>query len=174
MTGEVEFRQYEGATGGRGLQWIDTIDRVQDRKSLRGIKSTPFNMGSNEFIAESSAEAQMILWGIRMNVYQDIAEQFISDNARVPLLIEGIADPVECRIERMRDWQRLEQSQVFKELVGGIVQLTAAGVPFPAAVKVCEEMTGQQLSPGVHRELAKVVMKDTDTDTNTDTDTKEA
>ena len=158
MTGEVEFRQYEGASGGRGLQFIDTIDRIHDRKTLRGIKATPFNMGSNEFIAESSAEAQMILWGIRVNVYQDMTEGFVARNARVPLLLAGITEPAVCTIQRMKDWQRLEQAQIFSEVVTGVTALVSAGVPLAVAFQVFEDITDQTLSDAVRAKIEKVIM----------------
>ena len=144
-TGEIEFRQYEGAGGGR-LTFVDTLDRVYDRKTIRGGKATPSMLGSNEFTAESSAEEQSVQYSMRVSSHQRTVERVFTRIFTQIIRSEGIAGKVDFQLKRINTRERKREAETFNAMITGIKTAIDASIPLKTAVKMYQEVTGFHFS----------------------------
>ena len=151
-TAEIELRQYEGAAAGR-LNFVDTLDRVHDRKSLRGGKTTPAALGSNEFVAESSAEEQGVQQDLRIASHQDTVVQMIEGQLIRVIRSAGIAGPVNFEMERLNTRERKRRVEVFITMMIGIRSAIEAGMDIEAAIKLYENVTREKLPEELIKEI---------------------
>ena len=153
-TGEIELRQYEGAAAGR-LNFVDTLDRVHDRKSLRGGKTTPAALGSNEFVAESSAEEQGVQQDLRIGSHQDTVIAMIENQLTRVIRSKGIEGKVNFEMERLNTRERKRRVEVFITMMIGIRSAVEAGMDIGAAIKLYENVSREKLPEELVEEIKK-------------------
>lgn len=142
-TGEIELRQYEGAgSGSGGLRFVDIADRVHERKSLRGSKQPPSMLGSNEFVAESSAEEHGMTFERRMASHQSTVEEMIEMQLTHALRSQGIPGKVNFKLKRIDARERKKEAEVFDFMMKGIHAAIQIGVPLTRAISLYEHITG--------------------------------
>ena len=165
-TGEIEMRQYEGAST-RGLPQLDTADRTYDRKFIRGAKTTPFEMGSNEFVAESSARRQAWFQSVWTGYHQDNFEFLVEFLWKRVLLAKGIlTDPV-FKLKRSNADERRTEALVFGTMMSGINTAVGAGMPINMAIMLYEHVTGDQIPEEWMSEIEEAVKNAPPPDTTT-------
>ena len=140
-TGEVEWKQFGSEAQGR-LNFVDTLDRVHDRKSIRGGKTTPSSMGSNEYVAESSSEEQSVQYDTRLSSHQGTVETLVERPLTQVIRSKGIAGKVNFSLKRSNSRERKREAEVFQLIMVGIKQAKEAGIPTMIAIEFYEEMTG--------------------------------
>ena len=158
-TGEIEFRQYEGASS-RGLGFVDILERMYDRWSIRGAKANPSLLGSNEFTAESSAEEQMIQYSTRISSHQDTVERIIKRLLTFVIRGEGIAGEVNFSTRRINSKERKREAETFDIIMGGILKAYNSGIPLKLAILIYQDTTGFKLSDDLIREIEDAVIQE--------------
>ena len=136
FTGPIEFNQVQGATSISGLQFVDTVDRVLERKSIRGGGGTPFNMGSNETVAETSSRSQGIRESIRTESFQNLIETEVGRALSMPLQGAGITAPAQLSLKHIDVLERDYEADIYEKMARGVNQLVSAGVPLDVAVQL--------------------------------------
>ena len=159
-TGEIEMRQYPGASN-RGFPQMDMADRAYDRKLIRGAKTTPLEMGSNEFVAESSANTQTVNHALWYSYHQDNIESVAVYLWERVLKAKGILRPVIFTLKRANHVVQREQAVVFDLIFKGIKSAVDAGIPIGTAIKLYEFISDEEMPAEVVNELEKMVSSDT-------------
>ena len=167
-TGEIELRQYPGANG--SLNFVDILDRMYDRKSIRAVKGPPSMFGSNEFVAESSAEEQAIQYSIRISSFQSTVQRILQRVFTLIIRSQGIAGKVTFSLKRVNAKERERESRIFGVIMDGIKTAKDAGISVPMAVKIYQDVTGLRFS----EELIAEIVADSDNVNDTESDIDDA
>lgn len=163
---EVEIVQTEGASSAGGLNFVDMLKRVWDRDVIRGTKSTPFAFGSNEFVAESSAEIQEVSQSQWRGSHQDIVELTVSRAMSMIPRMQGITDPVMLMLRRTNAVERRSEAEAFKAMAQGVKEIVDSGIPLVTAIKLFEDISGHKFPTWLVDEVKEEMDAETDrTDT---------
>ena len=152
FVGSVDINQAQG-TGGSNMNFVDSIDRVYDRKTIRGGGASPSNLGSNEFTAESSAKSQGIRDSRRTESFQKRVEKMMSRAFSRPLQAVGITEPAMIKFARIDVLERDYEAEIFQKMMYGIKQGVEAGYTLITATRLYESQTGTQISPALIEEI---------------------
>ena len=144
----ISWNQEPGAQSstGAGFSFADTASRIYNRRAFTGVKLPPFMAGSNEFVAESSANTQAKFYSVQLGTGQEHLKYIIEWVFRGFFRAMGIrADPV-FTTKRTNVVERLEEARAFSAIMDGIVKATQAGMSLPTAILFYEEESGMVLS----------------------------
>ena len=135
------------------LDYIDVIDRVLDRKTIRGSGASPFNLGSNEFTAESSAKSQGLRESVRIESFQKRVEKLMGYALSLPLRYVGITEPARLFLKRIDIVERELEADVVQKMSVAVGNLVKSGIPVETAIKMFSEMTGTHISQQLIEEI---------------------
>ena len=155
--GDVELNQVDGASTGSGMQFVETIDRILERKSIRGGGAMASNLNSNEYAAESSARIQALRGSAQTGSFQGHIETEMSRALSMPLQAVGITEPAVLALKRTDVMERDYEADVFNKIAAGIKNLTDAGLPLGLAFELFSEMTNVQIPAELKAKLEKLM-----------------
>ena len=149
----VQWNQESGATGRGGLSFVDVVDRVYDRKSLRGAEMPPALAGTSEFATETSIQTQGKFYSVNLGSGQERLAYLIEWAYRAFLRSMGVrADPI-LSTKRVNALERIEEAKAFEAMMQGIERAVNAGIPLPTAIKMYEAESGQTFPADVIDEI---------------------
>lgn len=158
FTGEFEMDQLSGASAlPGGFQFVDTLNRIFERKMIQGGGTMPFSIGNNEFVAESSARTQAIRESIKTEALQSDVENEMGRALSMPLQAQGITDPAVLALKRIDVMERDFEAMIFQNIASGVKSLTDAGAPLSIAMEMFVEMTNVQISEELKAKLESIV-----------------
>ena len=114
--------------------------------------------GSNEFVAESSAEEQAIQYSIRISSFQSTVQRILQRVFTLIIRSQGIAGKVTFSLKRVNAKERERESRIFSVIMDGIKTAKDAGISVPMAVKIYQDVTGLRFS----EELIAEIVADSD------------
>ena len=145
-TDMISWNQEPGAQAGTGFDFTNTADRIYDRKSIRGAKLPVFVAGSNEFVAESSANTQAKFYSVQLGGGQENLKFTVEWVFRGFFRSMGVrSDPI-FTTKRVNVVERLEEARAFEAMVKGLQVAVETGMSLPTALKLYESETGMTLS----------------------------
>ena len=144
LPGDVEFKQLQG--DGSGVANADIMDRILDRKTIRGVGAEPMHMGSNEFNAETSSRTQSIRDAILTEAYQKRVEKLINYALSRVLRNLGITDPAKLTLKRIDIVERDFEADVSQKMARSIRELVLSGMTPRTAVEFYAETTDISIS----------------------------
>ena len=106
-----KFETPVGTTDRSNLSGIEDIIRVLERRIIRGIKSQPILMGSNESVAETHASRQWEIYAAAIRGVQSLVARSIENLLHVAFLAQGIQVDVGLMFDEFRDSERLRDAQ---------------------------------------------------------------
>ena len=149
----VQWNQESGATGRGGLSFVDVVDRVYDRKSLRGAEMPAALAGSSEFATETSIQTQGKFYSVNLGSGQERLAYMVEWGYRGFLRAMGIrGDPI-LSTKRVNALERIEEAKAFEAMMQGIERAVNAGIPLPTAIKMYEAESGQTFPADVIDEI---------------------
>ena len=157
-TDMISWNKEEGATvHGNSFAFADTADRMYDRKGIRGTKLPAFVAGSNEFVAESSANTQAKFYSVQLGNGQENLKRVIEWVFRGFLRSMGIRDDPIFSTKRVNAVERLEEARAFEAIMTGIKVAIDAGLSLPLAIELYEEETGSTFSGKVKQMISEEI-----------------
>lgn len=153
-TDNIQWNEVQGESGAGNFRWADTLDRVYDRKGLRGTKLPPFVANSNEFVAESSAETQSKFYSVRLGAGTELLTEGIEWAFRRFLRARGVSDDPVFTTKRVNAVERLEESRAFEAAMKAIGAAVEAGIALDIAIDLFEGETGHTISAEVKQAIA--------------------
>lgn len=151
----MEWETDPGA--GSGLDFTDKIDRMDDRKSLRGTKTPPSIAGSNEFTAESSAKNQTMFYSALLSGGQEAMKRSAEFCFRRFLRSRGIIDDPIFTSKSVDVVARVEEAKAFNEIMKGIRVATSSGINVEHAIELYEESSGNKFTPTIKEKISNVL-----------------
>ena len=152
-TDAIDWNSEPGVSQGSGMGFVDTVDRVYDRKSIRGAKIPPMVAGSNEFVAESSANTQARFYSVQLGTGQENLKFIVEWVYRGFLRSIGLrGDPI-FTTKRVNAVERVEESRAFELMMRALMIATKAGIPLPTAIKMYQTETGTTLEGEIIQEI---------------------
>ena len=149
----VQWNQEQGATRQGGLSFVDTVDRVYDRKSLRGAKMPPALAGTSEFATETSIQTQGKFYSVNLGSGQERLAYTVEWAYRGFLRSMGIrGDPI-LSTKRVNALERMEEAKAFESVMQGVERAVNAGIPLPTAIKMYEAESGMTFPADVVDEI---------------------
>jgi hypothetical protein len=106
-----KFNTPVGTMDRGSLTGIEDIIRVLERRIIRGVKSQPILMASNESVAETHASRQWEIYAASIRSVQSLVARSIEDLLRVAFLAQGRQVDVKLVFEEFRDTERLRDAQ---------------------------------------------------------------
>ena len=151
MEGPVTYENVDDAPN--NLTLVDTVDRVMDRKTIRGGGASPTYMGSNEFTAESSAKSQGLRESVRIESFQKRVENLMGYALTMVLRYAGITEPAQLFLKRIDIVERELEADVIQKMSVAVGNLVTSGIPVKTAIRMFSEMTGTHISQQLIEEI---------------------
>ena len=142
---------------GSGLDFTDMIDRMDDRKTLRGTKTPPSIAGSNEFTAESSAKTQSIFYSSLLQGGQESMKRCVEFCFRRFLRSRGYSDDPLFTTHSVDVVSRVEEAKAFNEVMKGIKTATSSGIPIQYAIDLYEQSSGNEFDAETKQAIVKAL-----------------
>lgn len=134
-TDVVQVNRPVGAIDASSLGAVDSLIRAVERMAIRGLKTIPLLMGSNEAVSETHANRQWEIHVAGIKALQHLAEQMIEHLLTQGLQMQGLRSKVTFRFAELRASEMLRDAQTEalrienakqKYLAGWISQAEAA------------------------------------------------
>ena len=127
-----------------------------------------FIAGSNEFVAESSANTQAKFYSVQLGTGQGHLKYIVEWVYRGFFRSLGIrTDPV-FTTKRTNVVERLEEARAFSAIMEGIAKAVESGMSLPTAVTFYEEESGMMLSAQVKSNIETEWMERKEREEGTD------
>ena len=166
FTNDIEYKQLDG--GNSGISEADIIDRVEDRKIIRGGGAEPAHLGSNEFAAESSARSQALRDSIKTEAYQKRVEKMINYALSQALRNLGVIEPAKLMLKRVDVVEREAEADIARKAASSISDYIRAGLSPGTAVKLYSTMTDTYIPEGlleqIEREYTEIQQRESNND----------
>ena len=110
-TDVVKVNRPVGAVDASSLGAVDSLIRAIERMAIRGLKTMPLLMGSNEAVSETHANRQWEIHVAGIKALQHLAEQLIEHLLTTALQMQGLRAVVEFRFADLRASEQLRDAQ---------------------------------------------------------------
>ncbi|MCO5181133.1 MAG: hypothetical protein M9896_13920 [Candidatus Promineofilum sp.] len=110
-TDVVKVNRPVGAVDASSLGAVDSLIRAIERMAIRGLKTMPLLMGSNEAVSETHANRQWEIHVAGIKALQHLAEQLIEHLLTTALQMQGLRAVVEFRFAELRASEQLRDAQ---------------------------------------------------------------
>ena len=101
-TDVVQVNRPVGAVDASSLGAVDSLIKAVERMAIRGLKTMPLLMGSNEAVSETHANRQWEIHAAGIKALQHLAEQLIERLLTLALQMQGMQAVVEFRFAELR------------------------------------------------------------------------
>lgn len=134
-TDVVKVNRPVGAVDASSLGAVDSLIRAVERMAIRGLKTMPLLMGSNEAVSETHANRQWEIHVAGIKSLQHLVEQMLEHLLKLALQMQGSRAVVEFRFAELRASEEMRDAQTeglkienakHKYLAGWISQEEAA------------------------------------------------
>ncbi len=110
-TDVVQVNRPVGAVDASSLGAIDPLIRAVERMAIRGLKTMPLLMGSNEAVSETHANRQWEIHVAGIKALQHLAEQMLEHFLKLALQAQGLRAVVRFRFAELRASEELRDAQ---------------------------------------------------------------
>jgi hypothetical protein len=126
-TDVVKVNRPVGAVDASSLGAVDSLIRAVERMAIRGLKTMPLLMGSNEAVSETHANRQWEIHVAGIKALQHLAEQMIGHLLTLALQMQGLRSVVEFRFAELRASEALRDAQAEAAIIDNAKQKYLAG-----------------------------------------------
>ena len=126
-TDVVKVNRPVGAVDASSLGAVDALIRAVERMAIRGLKTMPLLMGSNEAVSETHANRQWEIHVAGVKALQHLAEQMIGHLLTLALQMQGMRAVVEFRFAELRASEMLRDAQTEAQRIENAKQKYLAG-----------------------------------------------
>ena len=110
-TDVVKVNRPVGAVDASSLGAVDSLIRAVERMAIRGLKTMPLLMGSNEAVSETHANRQWEIYVAGIKALQHLAEQMVERLLTLALQMQGLRAVVSFRFAELRASEQLRDAQ---------------------------------------------------------------
>lgn len=110
-TDVVKVNRPVGAVDASSLGAVDSLIRAVERMAIRGLKTMPLLMGSNEAVSETHANRQWEIHVAGIKAVQHLAEQMIERLLTLALQMQGLRAMVTFRFAELRASEEFRDAQ---------------------------------------------------------------
>ena len=110
-TDVVQVNRPVGAVDASSLGAVDSLIRAVERMAIRGLKTMPLLMGSNEAVSETHANRQWEIHVAGIKALQHLAEQMLEHFLTLALQMQGLRAVVRFRFAELRASEELRDAQ---------------------------------------------------------------
>ena len=121
---------------------MGTVRDANDAETFRGGMTTPFNLGSQQYQAESSAHQFALRDALRIESYQAQVEEAIGAKLTLGLQSQGVREPAVLRLKRNNAEILRTTAEVYNVMLSGVSTLVSVGVPVDLALTLIETLSG--------------------------------
>jgi len=126
-TDVVKVNRPVGAVDASSLGAVDSLIRAVERMAIRGLKTMPLLMGSNEAVSETHANRQWEIHVAGIKALQHLAEQMLGHLLTLSLQMQGLRTVVEFRFAELRASEMLRDAQTEAQRIENAKQKYLAG-----------------------------------------------
>ncbi len=126
-TDTVKVNRPVGAVDASSLGAVDSLIRAVERMAIRGLKTMPLLMGSNEAVSETHANRQWEIHVAGIKSLQHLAEQLLEHLLTLALQMQGLRAVVRFRFAELRASEELRDAQVQAVRIDNAKQKYLAG-----------------------------------------------
>lgn len=126
-TDVVKVNRPVGAVDASSLGAVDALIRAVERMAIRGLKTMPLLMGSNEAVSETHANRQWEIHVAGVKALQHLAEQMLGRLLTLALQMQGMRAVVEFRFAELRASEMLRDAQTEAQRIENAKQKYLAG-----------------------------------------------
>ncbi len=123
----VKVNRPVGAVDASSLGAVDSLIRAVERMAIRGLKTMPLLMGSNEAVSETHANRQWEIHVAGVKALQHLAEQMIGHLLTLALQMQGLRSVVVFRFAELRASEALRDAQTEAAVIDNAKQKYLAG-----------------------------------------------
>ena len=116
-TDVVKVNRPVGAVDASSLGAVDSLIRAIERMAIRGLKTMPLLMGSNEAVSETHANRQWEIYVAGIKALQHLAEQMVECLLTLALQMQGLRAVVSFRFAELRASEQLRDAQTEAALI---------------------------------------------------------
>lgn len=110
-TDVVKVNRPVGAVDASSLGAVDSLIRAVERMAIRGLKTMPLLMGSNEAVSETHANRQWEIHVAGIKALQHLVEQMLEHLLKLALQMQGSRSVVEFRFAELRASEAMRDAQ---------------------------------------------------------------
>jgi len=126
-TDVVKVNRPVGAVDASSLGAVDSLIRAVERMAIRGLKTMPLLMGSNEAVSETHANRQWEIHVAGIKAVQHLAEQMIERLLTLALQMQGLRAVVTFRFAELRASEEFRDAQTAAAIIENAKQKYLAG-----------------------------------------------
>lgn len=123
----VKVNRPVGAVDASSLGAVDALIRAVERMAIRGLKTMPLLMGSNEAVSETHANRQWEIHVAGVKALQHLAEQMIEHLLTMALQMQGLRSVVVFRFAELRASEALRDAQTEAAVIDNAMRKYLAG-----------------------------------------------
>ena len=128
-TDHWEMQSAKGTSNRFAFAGLADIIQILERRIIRGLKSQPLLMGSNEAVTETHANRQWEIYAAGIRSVQEKVGRTIGRLSEIALQAQGVVCDVQLLFEEFRDAERLRDLQAdYQELLSLQLQREAEWV----------------------------------------------
>ena len=127
-TSETTVNPHVGTLNSQGLGMLDEIVRLLERQAVRAMKTVPLLQGSNESLAESQADAQLLVYFESIRSLQRTIATIRSLLLTYGLRMQGILNGVKVHFGEVNEIQAMKRAQTRQVEIQNIILQMDAGL----------------------------------------------